>query len=66
MEKKDETSQERLARLKKQLADLEAALPEHCYGSDGYISDHRATPDHLEKIEQLEEEIKRLKAETDG
>lgn len=66
MEKKDETRQDRLARLKKQLADLQTALPEHCHGTDGFISVHRATPDQLEKIEELEEEIKRLKAETGG
>ena len=63
MEKKDETKRQRLARLEKQLADLKAAVPEHCHGTEGYISVHRATPDQWGKIEEIEEEIKRLKAE---
>jgi len=63
MEKSDQTKEERLARLVKQLDDLKARLPEHCHGRDGYISDHRATPDHWQAIEDTEEEIKALKAE---
>ncbi len=62
----EETKQERLARLQQELANLKAALPEHCHGSEGYISDHRASPEHLEKIELLEEEIQGLKAELKG
>ena len=46
-----------------QLAELKDTLPEHCYGTEGYVSDHRATPEHWQKIEDLEEEIKKLKAE---
>jgi hypothetical protein len=63
MAKTQKTKEERLARLEKELGDLKAALPEHCYGSEGYISDHRATPAHWQKIEDVEEEIKKLKAE---
>ena len=66
MNDQEETKQERLARLQQELTDLKAALPEHCHGADGYISDHRASPDHLEKIELLEEEIQGLKAELGG
>ena len=58
-----ESKQERLARLQRQLADAQAKLPEHCHGTDGYISDHRATPSQWREIEDLEEEIKALKAE---
>ena len=63
MEKEEETKKEKLARLQKELKDLEALLPEHCYSSDGYINVHRANPEHLQKIENLEDEIKKLKAE---
>ena len=57
------TKQERLVELEAELADLKAKLPEHCYGKDGYISDHRAKPEHWQKIEDTEEKIKALKAE---
>ena len=63
MESKPESKEERLARLEQELADLKAALPEHCYGQDGYISDHPAKPEHWLKIENLEEEIGKLNAE---
>ena len=63
MAKPDQTKQARLARLEKELADLKETLPEHCHGTDGYISDHRASPEHWQKIEDLEEEIEKLKAE---
>ncbi|NQT16077.1 MAG: hypothetical protein HQ582_25195 [Planctomycetes bacterium] len=66
MGNQEETKEERLARLQQELANLKAALPEHCHGSEGYISDHRASPEHLEKIELLEEEIQGLKAELKG
>jgi len=66
MEKKEETKEERLARLERELADLKATLPEHCYGEDGYISVHRASPDHWQKIEDLEEQIKDLRAALGG
>jgi len=63
MKNDQETKQERLARLQRQLADTRAKLPEHCHGADGYISDHRATPAQWQEIEDLEEEIKAHKAE---
>ena len=66
MDPSQETKQQRLARLEKELAQLKDALPEHCHGSDGYISDHHATPEHWQKIEDLEEEIGKLKAELGG
>jgi hypothetical protein len=64
MEKDKETKQARLARLEKELQELKATFPEHCYGTEGYISVHRATPAHWQKIEELEEEISALKRET--
>ena len=63
MERDDKTKQERLVELEGKLADLKARLPEHCHGQDGYISDHRATPEHWQEIEDTEEEIRALKAE---
>jgi uncharacterized small protein (DUF1192 family) len=66
MDNQEETTHARLARLQQELTALEAALPEHCHGAEGYISDHHASPAHLEKIELLEEEIQGLKAELKG
>ncbi len=63
MQQNNETSEERLSRLKRELADMHAKRPEHCHGKEGYISDHRATPEHWQKVEDLEEEIAALKAE---
>ena len=60
---KEETKEEKLTRLEKQLQDLKAALPEHCYGTSGYIDAHRASPAHWQKIEDTEDEIKKLKAD---
>ena len=63
MDNKQETKQQKLARLEQELKDLKGTLPEHCYGTDGHISVHRATPEHWQKIEDTEEQIKKLKAE---
>lgn len=63
MAKGQETKEQKLARLETELKDLKATLPEHCYGTKGYIAVHRATPTHWQKIEDLEEEIKKLKTE---
>lgn len=63
METENETKQQRLTRLQRQLAEMHSRLPEHCHGQDGYISDHRATPGLWQQIEDLEDQIKALKAE---
>ena len=55
--------QARLDELKQELKDLKASLPEHCYGDHGYIDIHRASPEHWERIEAIEEEINELKIE---
>ena len=57
----DETRAERLARLERELQQLQRARPEHCHGTDGYIGEHRARPEHLLRIEELEEEIQALR-----
>jgi archaellum component FlaC len=62
MQDKKETKEERLARLEDELKQLKSTLPEHCYGREGYISIHHATPQHWQKIEDIEEEIKEIKA----
>ena len=66
MDPTEETKEQRLARLEKELAQAKDALPEHCHGTEGYISDHRATPQQWQKIEDLEEEVQKLKAELGG
>jgi len=62
----DETKEDKLARLEQQLKDLKARLPEHCSGPDGYVGVHAASPAHWQKIEDLEDEIEKLKAEIGG
>ncbi len=56
-----ETNAERLKRLEGELQQLKGARPEHCHGTDGYIGEHRARPEHLLRIEELEEEIQALR-----
>jgi len=63
MGNQEPTKEERLAELERQLEGVRNKLPEHCHGTDGYISDHRATPEQWENIEDLEEQIKALKSE---
>jgi hypothetical protein len=66
MEDKEVTMNEnetRLAKLEEDLKELEKTLPEHCFGTTGYINRHHATPEHWQKIEDIEEEIAKLKAD---
>jgi hypothetical protein len=58
-----ESAEEELARLETELSDLKGTLPEHCYGTKGYIGVHRASPAHWQKIEETEERIKELKSQ---
>jgi len=62
MEKSEKESVKRLAQLREDLRELKATLPEHCAGTREYISVHRATPAHWQKIEEIEEEIKALES----
>ncbi len=62
----EETDEEKLARLQEELEDLRAKLPEHCSGTDSYVGVHRASPDHWQKIEDVEEDIKELKSKLGG
>lgn len=52
-----------LAELQERLAELKSTLPEHCSGSGTYIDTHHASAEHWRKIEEAEEQIKRLRAE---
>ena len=63
MAKTQETQAEEFARLEAELKELMSTMPEHCYGTKGYVGVHHATPRHWEKIEQIEDRIKQLKAE---
>ena len=58
-----ETNEEKLSRLKQELGRLKSTLPEHCSGTESYISVHRASATHWRKIEDIEEQIKKLEAE---
>ena len=63
MDKKAETKEQKLDRLEQELQDLKQSLPEHCHGTQGFVSAHSASPAHWQKIEELEEQIKELKTE---
>ena len=66
MQQNNETAEERLSRLQRELDEMRAKMPEHCHGREGYVSDHRTTPELWQKIEDLEEEIAALKVELAG
>ena len=57
-----ETTKQKLARLQQELKELKALLPEHCSGTKDYVDVHRASTLHWQRIEEHEEEIKKLKA----
>ena len=61
-----QTNEEKIARLKQELKQLKAMLPEHCSGTESYTSTHRASTDHWLKIEEIEEEIKKPEVEMGG
>ncbi len=63
MSETPESKPAQVERLEAQLDALKNALPEHCTGTDGYIALHRANPEHWQKIEELEDQIGKLKAE---
>ncbi len=58
-----ETNEEKLARLKQELQRLKSTLPEHCSGTETYVGTHSASAAQWLKIEELEEEIKKMEAE---
>jgi archaellum component FlaC len=58
-----ETDEEKLVRLEQELKELKATFPEHCSGTKGYVSVHQASTTHWRKIEDIEEEIEKLKVE---
>lgn len=62
----NQTNEEKLVRLQQELKRLKATLPEHCTGREGYVGVHHASAAHWLKIEDIEEQIKKLKAQMDG
>lgn len=52
-------AQEKLAELKGRLKDLERRNPAHCSETNTYVG-HQMTPQLLQEIEDLEDEIKEL------
>ena len=61
-----ETNEEKLSRLRQELKRLKATLPEHCSGTESYVGVHRASATHWLKIEDIEEQIKKLETELGG
>jgi hypothetical protein len=59
----NDSKQQNLARLELELKRLKSTMPEHCSGTKGYVGVHSASATHWQKIEELEEEIEKLKAE---
>jgi len=57
--------QERLNELKKKLDELRGRDPSHCSGTDTFVghTGHTMSPELFQKIEELEEEIKKLEKE---
>jgi hypothetical protein len=58
-----ETKEQCLERLQQELRDLKSKLPEHCAGTNQYISTHRTNLTHWQKIEDTEDAIAKLKKE---
>ncbi|MHC4118792.1 MAG: hypothetical protein ACYSWO_14930 [Planctomycetota bacterium] len=59
----EESRQQKLDRLEQELKELKNTLPEHCYGTKGYTNVHHASAAHWQKIEEIEEQIEKLRAE---
>jgi hypothetical protein len=49
----------KLSKLKEELEELKKHNPSHCHGREGFI-DHNMPVKVYERIEELEEEIKKL------
>ena len=58
-----ETNEEKLAQLQQERKQLKTTLPEHCSGTESYVGVHHASVAHWLKIEELEEQIKKLQAQ---
>ena len=58
-----EDKKKRLAALEEELKDLKKRNPAHCSGTGSFVG-HQMTPALFQKIEDLEEEIARLRRET--
>lgn len=58
-----EIKKSELEDLRVKLRELKKLDPSHCHGTRGFIP-HSLTPEHYQKIEDLEEKIKVLEKET--
>ncbi|MBM4348728.1 MAG: hypothetical protein FJ106_02405 [Deltaproteobacteria bacterium] len=57
--------QEKLEELKAKLDELKGRDPSHCSGTDTFVghTGHTMSPELFQRIEELEEEIKKLEKE---
>ena len=58
-----ETKKQRLAELRERLDELRKHDPSHCSGT-GSFTGHSIPPELLQKIEETEDQIKAIEAET--
>ena len=63
MDHSNESSKDKLARLQDELKDLKSLRTEHCSGTQEFMATHQTSIEHWQKIEDIEDEIKQLKAE---
>lgn len=53
-------AKEEREKLMGELEELKGRPPEHCSGTRGFVGIHRASPELLQRIEEIEERIRTL------
>jgi peptidoglycan hydrolase CwlO-like protein len=61
-----EDARAELESLQKKLDALLKRRPEHCSGTDGFVGVHKASPELMAEIEEIEDRIANLKKTLDG